>query len=114
MRSKGFLWTLVLATVLAGCARSAPQSTGYPGTEWAWGSSPESLRSRRVCVGAVRLRAAIGLTQHGGPVPCHDECRLLFLLVLHLQKLMNLHGLGSDSRSCPSVKNYNHQIEFEA
>jgi len=43
VRSKAFLLTLVLAAVLGGCARSAPQTAGYPGAEWTWASSPESL-----------------------------------------------------------------------
>jgi CubicO group peptidase (beta-lactamase class C family) len=43
MRRKMPLWILVLVTVLAGCARLPPQAAVYPGAEWAWASSPESL-----------------------------------------------------------------------
>jgi hypothetical protein len=35
--------TLMLVAVLAGCARPAPQTGVYPGKEWTWAPSPESL-----------------------------------------------------------------------
>jgi CubicO group peptidase (beta-lactamase class C family) len=43
MRRKRFLLTLVFTTVLAGCSWLAPKDAVYPGAEWAWASSPESL-----------------------------------------------------------------------
>ena len=45
---------LVLAGVLAGCAPAAPQADVYPGAEWAWTSSPESLgwSSDKLAVGS--------------------------------------------------------------
>ncbi len=35
--------TLMLVAVLAGCARPGPQTGVYPGKEWTWAPSPESL-----------------------------------------------------------------------
>jgi len=43
MQRKTPLWILALVTVLAGCARLGPQAAVYPGAEWAWASSPESM-----------------------------------------------------------------------
>jgi CubicO group peptidase (beta-lactamase class C family) len=43
MFRKGFLLTLVLATLLVGCSWSGSKPAVYPGAEWTWASSPESL-----------------------------------------------------------------------
>ncbi len=43
MCGKRFLLTLFLVAVLTGCARLSPPAAVYPGAEWAWASSPESL-----------------------------------------------------------------------